>query len=80
MDEYFTPFPNIIEKVDDILSVQGSEIQIKKYLTKEEKKKLETERKKEEARLALIHADDSNIRALKMMMNNTLDEKKENIL
>ncbi len=49
-------------------------------MTSEEKRKIEEERIKEEKRLAEIYADDSNIRALKMMMNNTLEEKKENIL
>ena len=78
--EFVKPYNNIISKVDNVLKILENEIKIKKFLTSEEKRKLEEERIKEEKRLAEIHADDSNIRALKMMMNNTLEEKKENIL
>ena len=79
-NELFKPLQNIIENEKDILKILDSEIKIKKYLSKEEKRKIEEERKKEEEKLKAINADDSNVRALKMMMGNTLEEKKENIL
>ena len=40
----------------------------------------EAERKAEEERLRKMQQDDAGVRALKQMMNNTLEEKKEHKL
>lgn len=49
-------------------------------MNKEERAKIEAQRLKEEKRLRDLAADDSGVRALKDMMNGTLEVKKENIL
>jgi len=60
--------------------VHNSEIPFKKYLTREERDRIEKERLKEEERIRALLADDANIRAIKDMMNGTIEEKKENPL
>lgn len=83
MGKDYDPFiasPNLIEQPDYVLKVSVDEIKIQKYMTKEEKRKMEEERKAEEERLRKLNEDDAGQRALKQMMNNTLEEKKENPL
>lgn len=53
------------------------EIPFQKYLTREERKRLEEERLKEEERIRALMADDAGVRAVKQMMGGTLEEKKE---
>ena len=60
--------------------MHNSEIPFKKYLTREERDRIEKERLKEEERIRALLADDANIRAIKDMMNGTIEEKKENPL
>lgn len=64
--QYFEPKPNILEHPDKIiLEVDGKkEIPFQKYLTREERKKLDEERKKEEDRIAALMADDAGRRAV----------------
>ena len=78
-EKLLKPVPNIIERVKDILTVNESEIFFKKYLTKAEKKRQEIEMQKEKERLAALNANDTNLRALKMMMNNTLEDKNDKV-
>lgn len=49
-------------------------------MTREERDRIEKERLKEEERIRALLADDANIRAIKDMMNGTIEEKKENPL
>ena len=74
------PSHNYIEDVENVLKVDAKEIPFDKYLSKDERAKLEAVRLKEEKRLKDLAADDSGVRALKDMMNGTLEVKKENIL
>lgn len=76
----FVTNPNLIEEPEDILKVDPSDITIEKYISKEEKRKMEEERKTEEERIRKLNSDDAGQRALKQMMNATLEEKKENPL
>jgi len=62
------------------LKILDSEIKIEKFLSKEERIRLETERIKEEERIRARMADDSGQRALRDMMGGTLEEKKETAL
>ena len=78
--DIFIASPNLIEQPSEVLKVTNDEIKIQKYMTKEEKRKQEEERKAEEERLRKMNEDDAGQRALKQMMNNTLEEKKENPL
>jgi hypothetical protein len=63
-----------------MLKVDASEIPFDRYLSKEERAKLEFARLKEDKRLLELAQDDSGVRALRDMMNGTLEIKKENIL
>lgn len=62
------------------MKIQGNEITIERYLSKEERDRREAERLKEEERIRARMADDSGQRALKDMMGGTLEEKKETAL
>ena len=68
---------NILDNPESILLVGNDEIPFQKYLSKEERERREIERKKEEERLANLMKDDAGLRAIKDMMNGTLEEKKE---
>ncbi len=59
--------------------MENSEIPFQRYLSKEERERLEAERIKEELRRQALLKDDSGQRALKDMMGGTLEEKKENV-
>jgi len=59
-----------------MLNIKPSDVGFDRYLTKEERGKIEAEKRKEEERLRLLNSDDAGIRAIKMMMGGTLEEKK----
>jgi len=65
--DIFRPKKNILENPDDrIMTVDGAkEIPFIKFLTREERKKIEDEKKKEEERLKLLMSDDAGLRAIK---------------
>lgn len=63
---------NILENPDTILEVHPNEIPFARYLSREERHKLEQERLKEEERLRKLAEDDSSQRALGKMMGGTL--------
>jgi hypothetical protein len=71
---------NILEANDSVLEVKNSEIPFPRYLSREERDKLEKERLKEEERLRKLAEDDSGQRALQKMMGGTLEEKKVSAL
>lgn len=75
--ELFKPRVNPLENPERVLKVDPEEVGFERYLTKEEREKLEEERKKEEERIRLLNADDAGVRAVKQMMGGTLEEKKE---
>lgn len=66
-EKLFEAKKNILENpTERILQIDGKkEIPFEKYLTREEKKKIEEERLKEEARLKALMADDAGVRAVK---------------
>lgn len=78
--DVFIGKPNLIEMPQEMLEIKKGDLKVEKYLTREERQKLEEERLKEEERLRILAQDDAGIRALKLMMGNTLAEKKENKL
>ena len=59
--------------------MKENEIDFEKYLTKAEIERIETEKERERKRIEALNADDMHLRALKMMMNNTLEDKKDNL-
>lgn len=71
---------NILESSDHVLEVSPAEIPFRKYLSKEEREKLEKERLREEERQRKLAEDDANQRALQKMMGGTLEEKKTSVL
>lgn len=97
-EDIFEPLKNVMENPERVMEVNAEEIQFKKYLTREERDKIEKERLKEEERLLELMKDDAGVRgrnvclvhsnmctfvkvrALKDMMDGTLEEKKENPL
>jgi len=76
-NELFKARVNPLENPERVLKVDPEEVGFERYLTKEEREKLEEERKKEEERIRLLNADDAGVRAVKQMMGGTLEEKKE---
>lgn len=48
---------------EKVLNVEPEEVGFERYLTKEEREKLEEERRKEEERIRLLNADDAGARA-----------------
>ncbi|EAR97028.3 hypothetical protein TTHERM_00196190 (macronuclear) [Tetrahymena thermophila SB210] len=79
-EEIFEPNKNILENPERVLEVDPSEIAFKKFLTREEREKIERDRLREEERQRALKQDDAGVRALKDMMGGTLEEKKENPL
>lgn len=71
-NEVIRPRKNILESNDAVLEIKPEDIQFKRYLSKEEREKLERERKKEEERLRKLAEDDASQRALVKMMGGTL--------
>lgn len=63
---------NILETNEGVLEFKSSEIPFAKYLSREEREKLERERLKEEERLRKLAEDDAAQRALQKMMGGTL--------
>lgn len=63
---------NILENPDKVLSVDPNELGFKRYLSRDERARLEQERLKEEERLRLLAQDDAGQRALNKMMSGTL--------
>ncbi|KRX02904.1 WD40-repeat-containing domain [Pseudocohnilembus persalinus] len=80
--EYQEIKQNILEQPEkNILEVDPEkEISFKKFLTREDRKKIEEARLKEEERLKALLADDAGRRAVQQMMDGTIEEKKENLL
>ena len=76
----FESKPNIIENPNLVLQVQDHEVGVKPYTTKKELARLEAKRIAEEEHRRKLQSDDAGNRALKQMMNNTLEEKKVNQL
>ncbi|KAH9504597.1 Cilia- and flagella-associated protein 43 [Bulinus truncatus] len=74
------PTMSIAEKPELLLDVADSEIRVEKYLTPEQRKKLEEEKLIEEERLARERGDNARERALEMMMGGVLEIKKEDEL
>lgn len=80
VENNFESKPNIIENPNLVLEVQEKEVGVKRYTTKKELARLEAKRLAEEEHRRKLQSDDAGNRALKQMMNNTLEEKKVNQL
>lgn len=65
------------EQPDLILKVQESDVSIPKYLTKEEREKLEEEKRKEEERIKALQSDTLGRRGIVKMMDGVLEVKRE---
>eukprot|EP01022_Parablepharisma_sp_SALTPOND_P004031 TRINITY_DN1173_c0_g1_i1.p1 TRINITY_DN1173_c0_g1~~TRINITY_DN1173_c0_g1_i1.p1 ORF type:complete len:1181 (-),score=200.28 TRINITY_DN1173_c0_g1_i1:8215-11757(-) len=65
------------EQPEHILKVYDSDIKIPKYLTKEEREKLEEEKRKEEERLKALQSDTLGRRGVMEMMGGVLEIKRE---
>ena len=79
-DEIFNPDMGVVEKPELLLKVEDSEITVEKYLTPEQQKQLDEERKLEEERLARERLDNWRERGLDKMMGGVLEIKKEDEL
>ena len=73
----FEPKTDIREQPDHILKVSESDITIPKYFTKEEREKIEEERKKEEKRLKDLQSDTIGRRGMYAMIGAVLEVKRE---
>jgi hypothetical protein len=65
------------EQPELILKVQDSDISIPKFLTKEERQKLEEEKRKEEERIKALQSDTLGRRGIVKMMDGVLEVKRE---
>ncbi|CAL1546993.1 unnamed protein product [Lymnaea stagnalis] len=79
-EEMIEPSMSVAEKPELLLDVQDSEIKVEKYLTPEQRKKMEEEKLLEEERIARERGDNARERALEMMMGGVLEIKKEDEL
>eukprot|EP00742_Colponemidia_sp_Colp-10_P004312 GILJ01004600.1.p1 GENE.GILJ01004600.1~~GILJ01004600.1.p1 ORF type:complete len:1711 (-),score=393.32 GILJ01004600.1:88-5118(-) len=75
--DYFMPVWHPLEKPEQVLTVNESEITVEKFLTREERERQEEERRKEAERLAALGRDDAAERALKQMMGGSLESKRD---
>lgn len=57
--DVFSPKPNYLEDTESVLKVENSEIPFERFLSKEERAKLDAARLKEEERLRELAKDDS---------------------
>ncbi|XP_067909306.1 cilia- and flagella-associated protein 43 isoform X2 [Heterodontus francisci] len=79
-EEIWLPMMSNKELPEREFEVQDSEITVERYLTPEQKRKLEEEYKAEQLRLLAAKADNWRERALKDMMGGVLETKKSDIL
>ncbi|XP_041065246.1 cilia- and flagella-associated protein 43 [Carcharodon carcharias] len=79
-EEVWLPMMSNKEMPEREFEVQDSEITAERYLTPEQKRKLEEEYKAEQLRLLAAKADNWRERALKDMMGGVLETKKSDIL
>ncbi|XP_078421122.1 cilia- and flagella-associated protein 43 isoform X2 [Cetorhinus maximus] len=79
-EEVWLPMMSNKEMPEREFEVQDSEITAERYLTPEQKQKLEEEYKAEQLRLLAAKADNWRERALKDMMGGVLETKKSDIL
>lgn len=56
-DEFFEPDTHILENPDHIFNVKESDVTVEKYLTREERAKLDEERRKQEERERAMQGD-----------------------
>lgn len=75
--EVFDPKPHPLENPKLIFEVADDEIKVEKFLTQEERARLEEEERKRLEREAKLKGDTVGQRGLKMMMNGELTFKKE---
>ncbi|XP_078080444.1 cilia- and flagella-associated protein 43 [Mustelus asterias] len=79
-EEVWLPSMSKREMPEREFEVQDSEVTAERYLTPEQKRKLEEEYKAEQLRLLAAKADNWRERALKNMMGGVLETKKSDIL
>ncbi|XP_077865529.1 LOW QUALITY PROTEIN: cilia- and flagella-associated protein 43-like [Saccoglossus kowalevskii] len=79
-EEVWQPEWTIEEKPERLLTVDDSEVKVEKYISPEQRSKLEEEERKEEERLLREKGDNARERALDMMMGGVLEVKKEDEL
>jgi len=70
-EELFEPKAHYLEHPETILKVSDDEIKVEKYLSKEERAKLEEEKRRQEEREAALRGDNVGQRGLKHMMGGT---------
>lgn len=75
--DVYVPKTNLLENPKHIFDVDESEIKVEKYLTAEDKIRLEEEERKRLEREAKMKGDTVGQRGLKIMMNGELTFKKE---
>jgi hypothetical protein len=77
-EELFEPQGHPLEDPENIFVINEDEIKVVKYLSKEERAKLEEERKRQEEREAALKGDTIGMRGIKTMMGGMeLNLKKE---
>mmetsp|Transcript_23105 Transcript_23105/g.35787 ORF Transcript_23105/g.35787 Transcript_23105/m.35787 type:complete len:412 (-) Transcript_23105:907-2142(-) len=81
-EEMFEPQPHPLENPESILHVGEDEIKVEKFLSKEERAKLEEERRKQEEREAALRGDNVGQRGLKYMLGGTelILKKEKNLI
>eukprot|EP00746_Dinoflagellata_sp_MGD_P162879 gnl/MRDRNA2_/MRDRNA2_90625_c0_seq1.p1 gnl/MRDRNA2_/MRDRNA2_90625_c0~~gnl/MRDRNA2_/MRDRNA2_90625_c0_seq1.p1 ORF type:complete len:1777 (-),score=461.31 gnl/MRDRNA2_/MRDRNA2_90625_c0_seq1:168-4700(-) len=76
-EEVPAPQANELETAESVLEVKDAEVKAEKWISPEEKKRLEEERLKEEERIRKLQENNPGQRALNQMMGGTLKTKKD---
>lgn len=76
-EDLFEPSGHPLEDPENIFVINEDDIKVVKYLSKEERAKLEEERKRQEEREAALKGDNVGMRGIKTMMGGELNLKKD---
>merc|ERR1719310_1460374 len=76
-EEVPAPAANELETADSVLEVKDAEVKAEKWISPEEKKRIEDDRLREEERLRKLQENNPGQRALNQMMGGTLKTKKD---
>merc|ERR1719310_426304 len=76
-EEVPAPAANELETADSVLEVKDAEVKAEKWISPEEKKRMEDERLREEERIRKLQENNPGQRALNQMMGGTLKTKKD---
>lgn len=76
----FTYRKELIQDIKRVFILAKEEVTFEKFISERQKKDEQVALENEEKRLKEILRDDTNLRALKQMMNNTIEEQKQKMI